>query len=115
MKIENAPKLDFNNVLIRPKRTTLNSRSDVDLTREFKFPHSTKKWKGGKSREEWSINNKPKNPGRLNDLRHIIYKSADTHWRQAKKNIGLMLKEGDRKSTRLNSSHDDLSRMPSSA
>ena len=55
---------------------------------------TTKKWKGGKSREEWSINNKPKNPGRLNDLRHIIYKSADTHWRQAKKNIGLMLKEG---------------------
>jgi cobaltochelatase CobT len=54
---------------------------------------TTKKWKGGKSREEWNINNKPKNPGRLNDLRHIIYKSADTHWRQAKNNIGLMLKE----------------------
>ena len=39
-------------------------------------------------------NNKPKNPGRLNDLRHIIYKSADSHWKQSKKNLGLMLKEG---------------------
>ena len=55
---------------------------------------TTKNWKGGKSREEWNKNNKPKNPGRLNDLRHIIYKSADTHWRISKKNIGLMLKEG---------------------
>ena len=55
---------------------------------------TTKNWKGGKSREEWNKNNKPKNPGRLNDLRHIIYKSADTHWRQAKKNLSLMLKEG---------------------
>ena len=55
---------------------------------------TTKNWKGGKSREEWNKRNKPKNPGRLNDLRHIIYKSADTHWRQAKKNLGLMLKEG---------------------
>jgi cobaltochelatase CobT len=55
---------------------------------------TTKNWKGGKSREVWNAKNKPKNPGRLNDLRHIIYKSADTHWRQSKKNIGLMLKEG---------------------
>ncbi len=55
---------------------------------------TTKNWKGGKSREHWNKNNKPKNPGRLNDLRHIIYKSADTHWRQSKKNLGLMLKEG---------------------
>ena len=55
---------------------------------------TTKNWKGGKSREEWNKNNKPKNPGRLNDLRHIIYKSADTHWRQSKRNLGLMLKEG---------------------
>ena len=55
---------------------------------------TTKNWKGGKSREEWNKNNKPKNPGRLNDLRHIIYKSADSHWRQSKKNLGLMLKEG---------------------
>ena len=55
---------------------------------------TTKNWKGGKSREEWSKNDKPKNPGRLNDLRHIVYKSADTHWRQSKKNLGLMLKEG---------------------
>ena len=55
---------------------------------------TTKNWKGGKSREEWNKNNKPKNPGRLNDLRHIVYKSADSHWRQSKKNIGLMLKEG---------------------
>ena len=55
---------------------------------------TTKNWKGGKSRETWAKTDKPKNPGRLNDLRHIIYKGADTHWRQAKNNIGLMLKEG---------------------
>ncbi len=55
---------------------------------------TTKNWKGGKSREYWNKKNKPKTPGRLNDLRHIIYKSADTHWRQSKKNLGLMLKEG---------------------
>ena len=55
---------------------------------------TTKNWKGGQSRELWNKKNKPKSPGRLNDLRHIIYKSADTHWRQAKNNLGLMLKEG---------------------
>ena len=55
---------------------------------------TTKNWKGGQSREFWNKNEKPKTPGRLNDLRHIIYKSADTHWRQAKDNLGLMLKEG---------------------
>ena len=55
---------------------------------------TTKNWKGGKSREFWNKNGKPKTPGRLNDLRHIIYKSADTHWRQCKNNLGLMLKEG---------------------
>ncbi len=55
---------------------------------------TTKNWKGGQSREYWNKKGKPKTPGRLNDLRHIIYKSADTHWRQAKNNLGLMLKEG---------------------
>ena len=55
---------------------------------------TTKHWKGGCSRELWMKNDKPKSPGRLNDLRHIIYKSADTPWRLAKKNMGLMLKEG---------------------
>ena len=55
---------------------------------------TTKNWKGGQSRELWAKNSKPKTPGRLNDLRHIIYKGADTHWRQAKNNLGLMLKEG---------------------
>ena len=55
---------------------------------------TTKNWKGGESREEWNKNGKPQYPGRLNDLRHIIYKSADTNWRQSKKNLGLMLKEG---------------------
>ncbi|MDC3069324.1 cobalamin biosynthesis protein CobT [Candidatus Pelagibacter sp.] len=55
---------------------------------------TTKNWKGGQSRELWNKKNKPKSPGRLNDLRHIIYKGADTHWRQAKNNLGLMLKEG---------------------
>ena len=55
---------------------------------------TTKNWKGGKSREFWNKNGKPNTPGRLNDLRHIIYKGADTHWRQCKNNLGLMLKEG---------------------
>ena len=55
---------------------------------------TTKNWKGGKSREAWTKSEKSKNPGRLNDLRHIVYKGADTQWRQAKNNIGLMLKEG---------------------
>ena len=55
---------------------------------------TTKNWKGGNSRDAWTKTEKPKNPGRLNDLRHIIYKGADTQWRQAKNNIGLMLKEG---------------------
>jgi len=55
---------------------------------------TTKNWKGGKSREKWNLNNKPQTPGRLNDLRHIIYKSADKPWRTSKKNLGLMLKEG---------------------
>jgi len=55
---------------------------------------TTKNWKGGQSREFWNKKGKPKTPGRLNDLRHIIYKGADTHWRQAKNNLGLMLKEG---------------------
>ena len=55
---------------------------------------TTKHWKGGSSREKWMKNDKPTFPGRLNDLRHIIYKSADTPWRQAKNNMGLMLKEG---------------------
>jgi len=55
---------------------------------------TTKNWKGGESRESWNKNGKPQYPGRLNDLRHIIYKSADSNWRQSKKNLGLMLKEG---------------------
>ena len=55
---------------------------------------TTKNWKGGQSRELWNKNSKPKTPGRLNDLRHIIYKGADIQWRQAKNNLGLMLKEG---------------------
>ncbi|MDC1154802.1 cobalamin biosynthesis protein CobT [Candidatus Pelagibacter sp.] len=55
---------------------------------------TTKNWKGGQSREFWNKREKPKKPGRLNDLRHIIYKGADTQWRQSKNNLGLMLKEG---------------------
>ncbi len=55
---------------------------------------TTKNWKGGQSREDWNKNGKPQYPGRLNDLRHIVYKSADSNWRQSKKNLGLMLKEG---------------------
>ena len=55
---------------------------------------TTKNWKGGQSREYWNKKGKIKKPGRLNDLRHIIYKGADIHWRQVKNNLGLMLKEG---------------------
>jgi len=55
---------------------------------------TTKHWKGGQSRQEWLDNQKPLFPGRLNDLRHIVYKSADTPWRQSKNNMGLMMKEG---------------------
>ncbi|HUC16673.1 MAG TPA: cobaltochelatase subunit CobT [Acetobacteraceae bacterium] len=55
---------------------------------------TTRAWKGGQSRERWVADGKPRNPGRLNDLRHIIYKSADQPWRRSRKNLGLMLREG---------------------
>jgi cobaltochelatase CobT len=55
---------------------------------------TTKAWKGGQSREKWLGAGKSANPGRLNDLRHIIYKSADQPWRRARRNLGLMMREG---------------------
>lgn len=55
---------------------------------------TTQTWKGGRSREKWLADKRPQNPGRLNDLRHIIYKAADQPWRRAKRNLGLMLKDG---------------------
>ena len=55
---------------------------------------TTRAWKGGQSREAWLQASKPANPGRLNDLRHLIYKSADAPWRRARKNLGLMMREG---------------------
>jgi cobaltochelatase CobT len=55
---------------------------------------TTRAWKGGQSRERWIAAGKPANPGRLNDLRHIIYKSADAPWRRARRSLGLMLREG---------------------
>ncbi|MHA6317032.1 cobaltochelatase subunit CobT [Altererythrobacter sp. CAU 1778] len=55
---------------------------------------TTRAWKGGQSREAWLQRNKPAQPGRLNDLRHIVYKKADEPWRRAKKNLGLMMREG---------------------
>ena len=55
---------------------------------------TTRAWKGGQARETWLQAGKPANPGRLNDLRHIIYKSADAPWRRARKNLGLMMREG---------------------
>jgi cobaltochelatase CobT len=55
---------------------------------------TTRAWKGGQSRERWIAAGKPPNPGRLNDLRHIVYKSADAPWRRARRNLGLMLREG---------------------
>ncbi len=55
---------------------------------------TTRAWKGGNAREKWVAQGKPANPGRLNDLRHIVYKSADAPWRRSRKNLGLMLREG---------------------
>ncbi|WP_313196292.1 cobaltochelatase subunit CobT [Shinella zoogloeoides] len=55
---------------------------------------TTKAWKGGQSREKWLGSGKPQSPGRLNDLRHIIYKAADAPWRRARRNLGLMMREG---------------------
>ena len=55
---------------------------------------TTKAWKGGKSREDWLSKDRPNNPGRLNDLRHVIYKQADVPLRRARLNLGLMMKEG---------------------
>ena len=55
---------------------------------------TTRMWKGGQSRERWIAAGKPTNPGRLNDLRHIVYKAADAPWRRARKSLGLMLREG---------------------
>jgi cobaltochelatase CobT len=55
---------------------------------------TTSQWKGGQARRLWNESGKPANPGRLNDLRHIVYKAADTPWRRARRNLGLMLREG---------------------
>jgi cobaltochelatase CobT len=55
---------------------------------------TTKAWKGGWSRDDWIKAGKPHGPGRLNDLRHIVYKSADNPWRRARRNLGLMMREG---------------------
>lgn len=55
---------------------------------------TTRAWKGGQSRERWVAEGKPRNPGRLNDLRHVVYKAADQPWRRARRNLGLMLREG---------------------
>jgi len=55
---------------------------------------TTRAWKGGQSREQWLADGKPQNPGRLNDLRHIVYKKADEPWRRARRNLGLMMREG---------------------
>ncbi len=55
---------------------------------------TTRSWKGGKARDEWIKNGRPSNPGRLNEIRHIIYKSASNPWRRSKTNLGLMLREG---------------------
>jgi cobaltochelatase CobT len=55
---------------------------------------TTRAWKGGQSREKWLANGRPAKPGRLNDLRHIIYKQADAPWRRARRNLGLMMREG---------------------
>lgn len=77
---------------------------------------TTKAWKGGQSREKWLSAGKPQNPGRLNDIRHIIYKSADQPWRRVRTHMGLMLKEGLLKENidgeALIWAHDRLMRRP---
>ncbi|MGV9008443.1 cobaltochelatase subunit CobT [Brevundimonas sp.] len=79
---------------------------------------TTRAWKGGQAREAWITAGKPANPGRLNDLRHIIYKAADAPWRRAKKNLGLMMREGLLKENidgeALTWAHDRLKARPES-
>ncbi len=55
---------------------------------------TTRAWKGGRAKEDWLAAGRPPQPGRLNDLRHVVYKSADAPWRRARKNLGLMMREG---------------------
>jgi len=64
------------------------------LTRVIIDGFTTKAWKGGRSFQDWLADGKPPSPGRLNDVRHIIYKAADMPWRRAKRNLGLMMREG---------------------
>ncbi|MEG9862325.1 MAG: cobaltochelatase subunit CobT [Parvularculales bacterium] len=77
---------------------------------------TTRQWKGGQSRERWVDEGKPAKPGRLNDLRHIIYKNADSPWRRARRNLGLMMREGLLKENidgeALMWAHDRLIRRP---
>ncbi|WP_374600310.1 cobaltochelatase subunit CobT [Brevundimonas sp.] len=79
---------------------------------------TTRAWKGGQAREAWITAGKPASPGRLNDLRHIIYKAADAPWRRAKKNLGLMMREGLLKENidgeALTWAHDRLKARPES-
>src|SRR3546814_4930153 len=65
-----------------------------DLVKTEILGFTTRAWKGGQSREDWLAAGRPPHPGRLNDLRHIIYKKADEPWRRARKNLGLMMREG---------------------
>ena len=77
---------------------------------------TTRAWKGGQSREAWLSDGRPANPGRLNDLRHILYKKADEPWRRARRNLGLMMREGLLKENidgeALLWAHDRLLRRP---
>ncbi len=77
---------------------------------------TTRAWKGGQSRENWLSDGRPANPGRLNDLRHILYKKADEPWRRARRNLGLMMREGLLKENidgeALLWAHDRLLRRP---
>jgi cobaltochelatase CobT len=77
---------------------------------------TTRAWKGGQSREMWLADGRPANPGRLNDLRHILYKQADEPWRRARRNLGLMMREGLLKENidgeALLWAHDRLLRRP---
>ncbi|MBN92330.1 MAG: cobaltochelatase subunit CobT [Erythrobacteraceae bacterium] len=77
---------------------------------------TTRAWKGGQSREMWLSDGRPANPGRLNDLRHILYKKADEPWRRARRNLGLMMREGLLKENidgeALMWAHDRLLRRP---
>ncbi|MEO1309789.1 MAG: cobaltochelatase subunit CobT, partial [Pseudomonadota bacterium] len=76
------------------QRSSVRARMSAHVAAIEILGFTTRAWKGGQSREDWVQAGRPPNPGRLNDLRHIIYKAADAPWRRARANLGLMMREG---------------------